>query len=208
MENKITNYCSKNKETHQICRPLHRQSTKCTVAFGAPVFKRQTPRDVAVQDPAGMVVLRCSTVFLLPAICPVLCLGSSETCALAREITLAARGHLAHFWLHDELAFISQVSSYSLNSQDYTYSNYNESLRAKRQRSDNWTKKGEALQQWYNVRMAKHEGTCGVNALGRNIHTTARAERQTWQHWSSTGATPGSAESWNQSQKGLGWKGS
>lgn len=67
------------------------------MAFGAPVSKRQTPRDVAVQDPAGMVVLGCSMVLFLAAICPALCLGSSETSALAREIKLAARGHLAHF---------------------------------------------------------------------------------------------------------------
>lgn len=97
MGNKITNYCSQNKETHQICHPLYSQNPECTVAFGAPVFKRQTTRNVAVQDPAGMAVLGCSMVLFLPAICAALCLGSSETCAIAREIKLAARGHLAHF---------------------------------------------------------------------------------------------------------------
>lgn len=82
MENKITNYCSQNKEAHQICHPQHSQNSECTMAFGALVFKRQTTRNVAVQDPAGMALLGCSMVLFLPAICPALCLGSSETCAL------------------------------------------------------------------------------------------------------------------------------
>lgn len=97
MENKITNYCSKNKDTHQICHPLHRQNTECTVSFGAPVLRDKHPGMQPCKTLQGWWCWEDPWCLFLPAICPALCLWSSETCALAREMKLAERGHLDHF---------------------------------------------------------------------------------------------------------------
>lgn len=92
MENKTTNYCSKNEETQQICHPLHRQNLKCKWHLVPQGSRDKHPGMRLGKTLQGWQCWEIPWGFSC-----LLCLGSRETCALAREIKLAARGRLTHF---------------------------------------------------------------------------------------------------------------